>query len=482
MVVVSSRFVGWLTLLLAALGAVALLLAFLKIYPAIDVQVRVSGMDGRPATASRGEQPVDLRGSFQQFSGAASALPGYWPRFRGPKVDNIAWDAPPLADSWGNEGPPVLWSIPLGEGYAGPAVHKGRVYVLDYDEEKRADALRCFSLDDGQEIWRHSYKVDVKRNHGMSRTVPAVTDRYVVSIGPRCHVVCLDAETGEFRWGMDLQRDFGTEEPLWYTGQCPLIDENWVILAPAGPDTFIMAVALDSGEITWKVPNPGGWKMSHSSIIPLWVAGKRTYVYVAIGGIVGISAERDDWGTLLWTIPWEARVNAPSPISIEENRILVLAGYGTGGMFLQINKTASGFACVEVSRHNPKEGIAAEQHTPIVYNNHIYVILPKDAGALKEQFACYRPDGSLVWSSGTEHRFGLGPYLLADDKFFIMDDNGVLHLAKVSTEAFILLDKAKVLHAHESWGPMALAHDRLLVRDAVTMACLFVGIPQEPTQ
>ena len=48
---------------------------------------------------------------------------------------------------------PQLWSVELGEGYAGPAVWAGRVYVLDYDRLASADALRCLSLADGK-IWR----------------------------------------------------------------------------------------------------------------------------------------------------------------------------------------------------------------------------------------------------------------------------------------------------------------------------------------
>ena len=64
---------------------------------------------------------------------------------------------------------------------------------MDYDREKKQDAVRCLSLADGKEIWRYSYPVAVKRNHGMSRTMPAVTDKYVVGHGPKCHVACLDA-------------------------------------------------------------------------------------------------------------------------------------------------------------------------------------------------------------------------------------------------------------------------------------------------
>jgi outer membrane protein assembly factor BamB len=370
----------------------------------------------------------------------------------------------------------VLWTTDLGEGYAGPVVQDGRVYVLDYDEATRSDALRCFSLDDGREIWRHAYKVEVVRNHGMSRTVPAVADGCVVSIGPRCHVLCLDAQSGAFKWGIDLQQEYKTAEPLWYTGQCPLIDNGQVILAPGAPDALLMAVALDTGAVVWKTPNPTGWQMSHSSIMPMTIAGRRMYVYAAVGGVAGVAADGEDTGTLLWQVPWDAKIVAPSPIAIGDNRILALAGYGVGGLVMEVNASANGFEGREVSRHNAKDGIAAEQHTPIVHDGLIYSIMPKDAGALRAQFVCYRPDGTLAWSSGQENRFGLGPWLLADNKFYVLDDDGVLYLLRVSKERYELLDKAKVLQGHESWAPMALAHNRLLVRDMEQMACLDVGV------
>ncbi|HDP35348.1 MAG TPA: hypothetical protein ENN29_09595 [Candidatus Hydrogenedentes bacterium] len=467
-------------------GAAALIVSLAIALPAFFIwlghdalsalEARVPGRDGRPAARQVTETPVDLAGWFQPYDGAPSSLPGAWPRFRGAMFDNIARDAPPLADAWRPDGPPVLWRIDVGEGYAGPAVHEGRVYLLDYDEGNRADALRCFSLDDGREIWRHSYKVEVRRNHGMSRTVPAIGDGYVVSIGPRCHTLCLDAATGAFHWGIDLQDAYGTQEPLWYTGQCPLIDGDLAILAPGGPDALLLAVKLATGETAWKTPNPDGWQMSHSSIMPMTLAGKRMYVYAATGGVAGVSAADNDMGALLWRVPWDAKIVAPSPVAVADDRILVLAGYGAGGMFIEVAATPDGFEARELSRHGPKEGIAAEQHTPIVHNGLIYSIMPKDAGGLRAQFTCFRPDGSLGWSSGQENRFGLGPWLLADGKFYVLDDEGMLYLIRASAERFELLDKAQVLHGHESWAPLALAGDRLLVRDLTQLACVAVGV------
>ena len=213
-------------------------------------------------------------GTLVMGDGVPSALAGSWQQFRGPDRTNVVRDVPPLARSFPSEGPNVLWRIEAGEGHAGAAVHNGRVYMMDYDRDRQEDVVRCLSLDDGREIWRHTYSVVVRRNHGMSRTVPAVTDDYVVTLGPKCHVVCLEARDGTLLWKKDLVEENGTRVPPWYAGQCPLIDGDRVILAP-GADPLMMAVDLATGEPVWETENPGEWGMTHSSVAIVQDAGPR---------------------------------------------------------------------------------------------------------------------------------------------------------------------------------------------------------------
>jgi outer membrane protein assembly factor BamB len=137
-----------------------------------------------------------------------------------------------------------------------------------------------------KELWRRSYGLSIKRKHGMSRTVPAVTADYVLTIGPRCQVMCVKRETGDFLWGIDLVKEYQTEVPLWFTGQCPMIDNNKAILAPGG-SALMIAVDCATGKVLWETPNPDKLKMSHSSIMPWTLNGKRMYVYSANGGVVG---------------------------------------------------------------------------------------------------------------------------------------------------------------------------------------------------
>lgn len=442
--------------------------------PVKDFAENVPGMDNRPPDLVSTGEAVEIGAYFASFDGTPSEVQGSWPRFRGADFDNISKENTALIDGWDEAGPDILWSIELGEGHAGPVVAGGRVYILDYDEEQRADVLRCFSLDNGEEIWRRGYDLFVKRNHGMSRTIPAVSEDFVVTIGPKCHVMCSDAATGEFLWGIDLVREYGAEVPLWYTGQCPLIEGSLAVLAVGG-ESLIIAVDCATGEIVWETPNPNEWKMSHSSIMPFKIHGTEMYVYCAIGGIVGVSAEGEEPGKVLFESRlWNNNVIAPSPVYLGDGRIFLTAGYGSGSAMVRVENENGVFSLEALQTIKPEGGIASEQQTPLYYEGHLFCILPKDAGPLRNQFVCCHPDdiSRVVWSSGKTNRFGLGPYILADQKFFILSDDGVLTIARASAGQYIQLDQAEILRGVDAWAPMVLVNGRLLARDSRRLVCV----------
>ncbi len=397
--------------------------------------------------------------------GKPSDEPGDWPWFRGADRANIAPASEKVARTWPESGPQVLWRLPLGEGHAGPAVHKGRVFIVDYDREKQEDAIRCVSLADGAEIWRYTYYVQIKRNHGMSRTVPAVTDDYVVAMGPMGQVTCLRMATGELVWKMDLVKDYGTTVPPWYAGQCPYIDGSQVILAPGGK-ALLMAVDLATGNVAWQTPNPDGWGMTHASIAAVTVAGRKQYVYPATYGVVGVDAED---GKLLWKIPdWTVKLaNIPSPVPAGDGRFLLTGGYGSGAMMVRVAGNPP--APETVYRLKP-EVFGSEQHTPILYNGRFYGVI--QGGFL----TCMDVEGRQVWNSGSSNRFGLGPFFIADGVIFVLHDmNCTLHMIEASPSGYKELARAKVLNGHDAWAPMALVNGKLLVRDMTEMVCLKVG-------
>ncbi len=446
------------------LGAIALI-AWWSAPLASSLPLREPVTEEGSASTSR---VLELKeGVVSTGEGVPSSLSGTWPSFRGPDRDNVVKDGASLARSWPDAGPPRLWSIELGEGYAGAAVKNGCVYVMDYDRTNQSDALRCLSLDDGREIWTFSYPVEVKRNHGISRTVPTVSEDTVVAIGPKCHVYCVEAATGKQRWIRDMVAEDKATVPPWYAGQCPLVDDGRLILAPSG-ESLIVAIDLKSGEVLWKSPNPRGWAQTHVSVVPMEVAGEKMYVYCGRGGVAGVSAED---GRILWeTTDWKISIaTVPSPVVLGEGKVFFSGGYNAGALILSVQKDGEAFVASTVKKLSAKE-FGSTQQTPILWRDHLYGIRERD-----KQLLCMDLDGNEVWASGAAHRFGIGPYLLADGLLYVLDDDGWLTLVEATTEKYNPLARTRAVEGHEAWAPMAMVDGRLILRDLTQMVCLDVS-------
>ena len=150
------------------------------------------------------------------------------------------------------------------------------------------------------------------------------------------------------------------------------------------------------------------------------------------------------------------------------------AGYGGGSMMLGLTNVNGVIAVAPIFELN-KTVFACEQQTPIFWQNKLFGILPKDAGALRGEFISLDTDGQMVWESGKTERFGLGPFLFADNKILILNDTGELTLIRASTAGYEQLARAKVLPSRDAWAPMALVDGKLLLRDSEHLVCLEIG-------
>ncbi|MDR0972585.1 MAG: PQQ-binding-like beta-propeller repeat protein [Prevotellaceae bacterium] len=468
----SKRIVTSITALVIVLYA-GVIVGWHLYTPHEHLTIQNPGADNRPAGETRKADDVLIGEFFMKYTDMpASSLSGKWNCFRGEQASNTIRAAESIRT---DADYPVLWSVETGEGHAAPVIYDGRVYLLDYNEQLNSDALRCFSLETGEELWRRWYRVPIKRNHGFSRTVPAIGDDYIITIGPEGHVMCCDPLTGEMKWSLDMQKTYQTEVPFWYTGQCPRVDDGILILAPAGEETLLVGLDCRTGEKRWETPNTLHYKMSHSSVMPVTLGGKRMYVYIGIGGVCGVSAEESDRGKLLWSASkWQPSVVAPSPVQISPNRLFMVAGYGTGGALLQVDRTGNGWTATVLDQYKPNVGISSEQQTPIFYNNMLISVMPKDGGAQRGQLVCYAPSDLHVpiWTSAADERFGLGPYVIINDKLFVFKEDGELYVYEILQNQMRLLKKQRIMDGVDAWGPLAYADGMLIVRDAHVVKCL----------
>ena len=187
-----------------------------------------------------------VRGTAVLLCSSATLLGADWPQFRGANRDNVSKETG-LLRSWPAGGPRVLWKVPVAEGYAGAAIKGDRLYVNDYNVEKKEHWVRCLSMTDGKDLWGWSYPVDIRPNHGITRTVPAVGEALVFSLDPKARLHALDAQTGKLVWQKNLLQDYKATIPGWYVGQNPLLDGDRLVIATGG-DALLVAFDQATGK------------------------------------------------------------------------------------------------------------------------------------------------------------------------------------------------------------------------------------------
>ena len=390
-----------------------------------------------------------------------------WPQFRGPERDAVSRETGLLC-AWPAGGPTVLWSTEVCEGYAGAAIHSGRVYLNDYDRATNEWLLRCFDLTSGTEYWRFREQKRIRPNHGITRTVPAVDGTRVFSLDPKCVLHCLEAATGKELWQKHLVRDYHATIPAWYAGQCPLLEEDRVIVATGG-DKLLVALDKETGKPIWETPNPDGHPMSHASVMPATIGGVKQYLYCTLKGIMGVAA---DDGRLLWFFPWKFNIAVPiSPLALPDGLVFMTSCYEAESVMIRVTREGDAFKAEHVFTLAP-EVWNSETHTPIYYDHHMFAVGKKKRGL----FTCLDLKGNQVWTSQGKASFGLGSYILADGMFYILDgDTGILRLLEANTTEYRELAQAQVLEGHDVWAPLALSQGKLVVHDMARLVCLDVA-------
>jgi len=168
-----------------------------------------------------------------------------------------------------------------------------------------------------------------------------------------------------------------------------------------------------------------------------------------------------------------------SPLYLGDGEIAVFGSYGAGGGKLKIGFDGSGYTVSTVETHKAMEGIASDQQTPILTGDYVWTVMPENAGPLKKQLVSYHKSDlrNLVWSSGKDMRFGrgLGPFIVKDDRLLLLDDDANLYIFSLEGSTATMLSHYDILDGIEAWGPMAIAGNYLILRDARNMVCLNIG-------
>jgi outer membrane protein assembly factor BamB len=419
----------------------------------------------------------------RQVPGASAAD---WPQFQGPNRDGASPETG-LARAWPAQGPKVLWIIALGEGFGGPAIKDGKVYVLDRVDDQK-DVLRCLDLATGKEEWTFSYDSPGTLDRNGSRTTPTVDDKRIFVVGPFGELHCIDRETRRPVWQKHLVRDFGAEKhPTWGVAQSPSLYKDLVIVAPQTTEAGVAALDRDTGRVVWKSPPLKGGQGYVSPVVATLDGVDQVVMVSALRGqrspnpipgeVAGFSVAD---GRRLWSYDgWQCLIPIPYPTRVAEDALLITGDYGAGATTIQVKRDGGGFQVKELFHVDFCDSLA---HQPIVYKGHIYANGTGKASQDWNGLICMTLDGKLKWRTKDLGKdvphFRFGGILLADGLLFVMDgDNGDLRMVEANPEGYKELAKASLLQGEMVWAPMALSDGKLVIRDQTQMKCVDVRNP-----
>lgn len=417
-----------------------------------------------------GKQRQQLAAEAQTVSRAVVNTPAEnnerpdYAQFLGPNRNGIV-DGPELARSW-EQPPQQLWRIPMGAGWSSFAVVGDYVYTQEMRD--RREMVTCLELKSGDLVWRQFQNDDPKTEGFISaisgdgpRATPTVADGHVYTADSIGTIDCFDAADGTRLWSINVLERFGAKLTEWGYSISPLVIDDKLIVTGGGEQgPTLIALNRANGEVIWTAGDGGECSDAYSSPTLATVAGVPQILIVTDKSIEGYAP---DTGARLWRQewPWKRAKHAKisQPLLVSGDRILITAAYSSGSALLQLHAEADGTFRPELLWKN--RNLKAKFSNPIVLGDHAY-------GLDMVILTCLDLNtGERSWKGG---RFGHGQLLQVGDLTLVVSEDGELVLLELTPEKFTELGRFQAIEG-KTWNTMAIAGNRLLVRNSEEAAC-----------
>ncbi len=379
-----------------------------------------------------------------------------WPQWRGANRDAVSSETG-LLKKWPEGGPQVVWRVPIGAGYSGVSVAKGKLYTL-WDEKGKQ---YLFSLDasTGKELWRQELGAAFTHHYGNGpRSTPLIDGDVVFAIGTEGRLLAANKDTGAPLWQYDLVKDYASDLPSYGYSSSPLVAGDKLVVEVGGKDAAFMAFNKKNGEIVWAAGND---QPAYSSPIDVTIAGVEQIVFWSAHGLHSVSSAS---GKALWTYSWETfcpasgdPLNTGTPLFLPPDRIYISSGSGAAAIRIMRNKGAFTVETVWKS-----DLMRSDVNTALLLDGHIYGF---DRGTLKSLDAA---TGKVTWKA---RGFQRGSLIAADGRLIVLGEAGNLALVDADPNEFVQTNSAEILNG-KNWTTPTLAGGRLYLRNHEELVCL----------
>ncbi len=420
----------------------------------------------------------------------AAASAEDWPEFRG-KGRLGVWTETGILDTFPAGGLPVLWRTPVKNGFTGPAVAAGRVYLMDFEEtQKPKGTERAIALDEktGAVLWTQSWTVDYR---GMSygygpRATPTVDGDRVYFAGADGKLFCLDAKTGAVLWQKDYVADYGADRSKWAFdwgfSSAPLVDGNRVIALVGGRENA-KVVAFDrvTGKELWR--NLGqDTELGVAQPIIVTAGGVRQLIIWYPGAVVSLNPAT---GIQYWEQPYKAGASMTVATPVVQGPYLFFTNFYDGPMMLELDAKKPSASVLWKGKSDSEistDGLHSTVSTPAIIGDFIYGICSYG------QFRCLSAKtGERVWETQAltkeRARWASGIIVRNGDRLFVNNDRGELIIVKPASEGYQEVSRTPLIKPTSNpgnrrqlgavnWTQPAYANKHVYVRNDEEIVCL----------
>jgi outer membrane protein assembly factor BamB len=425
---------------------------------------------------------------------ATTSFADDWPQWLGPQRDDV-WRETGIIKEFPSEGPAIRWRTPIGAGYSGPAVAKGRVYVTDRQLAKDAsnpsnpfqrgeipgtERVLCLDESSGKILWQHEYDCAYTVSYPAGpRATPLVSDDKVYTLGAEGQLFCLSTKDGKVVWSKDFKKDYHIPTPLWGFSASPLLDGKKLICLVGGSNTTAVAFEKDTGKEIWHALSSKEPGYCPPALIE--AGGKRQLIVWHPEAVNSLDPES---GKIYWSHPCKIQSGMTIPTPRKMGDLLFFTCFYNGSMMFRLAQDKPNATLIWQSKkvsEKDTDALHTTMSTPFLEDGYIYG--PCSYG----QFRCLRAEtGERIWETmkvtthdDKETRWGNAFIVKNGDRFFLFNEKGDLIIAKLSPKGYEEISRAHVIEPTNTaagrdvvWTHPAFANRSMYVRNDKEIVCV----------
>lgn len=352
----------------------------------------------------------------------------------------------------------ILWKLPIGGGYAGPAVADGKVFVFDYQLESGEvqndpgqrvnlggrERLIAIDAATGQEIWQHSYDCPYSISYPAGpRCTPTVDGDRVYTLGSEGDLRCIKVSDGSLIWKTNFKTDFAAEVPIWGFASHPLVVGDLIYTMVGGDGQGVVAFDKMSGKVRWKSLDARAGYCPPSII---QIGGVKQLMIYHPEGVVSLNPVD---GSEYWSLPitpdFDMSINHP----VVEGTRMYVSGIRSVALMIELDSAKP--SAKEQWYGEPKQAVHCANSTPMFVDGVVYgtdciegslmAVDAADGSRLWKTFEATQPEEERLARHGTAFLTRIGE----TDQYLLFSEIGDLILAELTRDGYKELGRKHIL-------------------------------------